>query len=146
MMNVKTAKARRVLSDAKSALEKFNENPIDIDFRHLVVLCAVLIRAVGHVLDSENKDDAVARKKSVDYYKQHIERSELFKSFIKSTRNSAIKEYTTYVNWASITAIDKSHRMEYLFKGGENEGRDFRELMRESIEFWENHLTALEQM
>jgi len=113
MMNVKTAKARRVLSDAKSALEKFNENPIDIDFRHLVVLCAVLIRAVGHVLDSENKDDAVARKKSVDYYKQHIEHSELFKSFIKSTRNSAIKEYTTYVNWASITAIDKSHRMEY---------------------------------
>jgi hypothetical protein len=37
-MKEKTVKAKSVLSDAKSALEKFNENPIDIDFRLLIVM------------------------------------------------------------------------------------------------------------
>ncbi|WP_408594932.1 hypothetical protein [Limnohabitans sp.] len=145
-MKVKTVKARRVLSDATEALEKFNDKPIDVDFRHLVVLCTVLIRAVGHVLESENENDSVAAKKSNDYYKKYIAHDNLFKGFIKSTRDSAIKEYTTYVGWASVTTIDKDHRMEYLFKGGENEGKDFRDLMKKSVDFWNIHLTRIEEL
>jgi hypothetical protein len=145
-MKVQTNRARRVLSDAKEALLKFNTEPTDVDFRHLVVLCTVLIRAVGHVLESENQYNKSAKELCATYYKNNIAVDELFITFIKSTRDSAIKEYTTYVTWESITTLDKKHRMQYLFKNGQNDGEDFIRLMQSSVEFWERHLGVIEMM
>jgi hypothetical protein len=144
-MKVKTERARRVLNDTKAALNKFNNNPIDIEFRHLVVLCSVLIRAVGHALKTENETSNESASNSTSYFKKNIEQEILFKSFIHPIRNSVIKEYSASLGWASITTLDNNHRMEYLFKDGINEGKDFRDLMNESIVFWEYHLNKLEE-
>lgn len=143
---MKTDKARRVLDDARTALEKFNQAPIDVEFRHLVVLCCTLIRAVGHVVETENEDNKINHDKLNSYYKDKIKDSEIFKNFIKSTRDTVLKEYTAYIGWASITTLNKDHRMEYLVKEGEYKDKDFRDLMRESIEFWDNHLSKIENL
>lgn len=145
-MTISTFKARRVLSDAKAALDKFNELPIDVDFRHLIVLCCTLIRAVGHVVESENKSNNINHKKLDLYYRCNIKNIEIFKCFIKIARDTVLKEYTAYIGWTSITTLDKNHRMEYLIKEGTYKDNDFRDLMKKSIEFWDHHLSLIEKL
>ncbi|PUE23719.1 hypothetical protein [Limnohabitans sp. Jir72] len=145
-MTVKTQRARRVLNDARFALEKFKENPIDVDFRHLVVLCCVLIRTVGDALKKENEEDKINLKKQNDYYKKVISSDNLYTNFIKSSRDSIIHEYIARIEWESNTDLEKNHSMEYLMKEGIFKGNDFRELVGQSIEFWEKHLTLIENI
>lgn len=143
-MSISTVKASRVLKDAKAALEKFDANPIDVDFRHLVVLCLALLRAVGHVLDRENQGNNKA--KATDYFKQHVEPAEIFRDFINEYRNSLLKTYSAKINWQSNTTLDNQHSMAYEMEDGVYSGRDIRELIREAIEFWQVHLDAMAKL
>jgi len=143
-MTISTVKALRVLNDAKAALAKFDDSPIDVDFRHLVVLCLALLRAIGHLVDYENQGNN--RSKATKYFKQHIEPAEIFRCFIKEYRDSLLKAYSAKINWQSITTFDKQHRMAYEFADGIYEGRDIRDLIRESIEFWQHHLEEMSKL
>ena len=143
---MKTTKARRVLNDAALALKKFDESPSDVEFRHLVVLCSSLIRIVGHVLKQENEGVSEDNLLQIEYHKNNIANQLLFTDFIKQIRDSLVKEYSAEISWASITGLDGSHRMEYLVNSGVYGGRDFRDLIAESIDFWNYHLTQIEKL
>lgn len=145
-MTVKTQRAHRVLHDASSALDKFKDNPIDTDFRHAVVLCCILIRTVGDALRKENEDDAISNRKQHNYYKEVIATDTLYKNFIKSARDSITHEYISHTEWASITDLEKNHRMEYLINEGFFKGEDFRKIVLKSIEFWKTHLASIEKL
>jgi hypothetical protein len=145
-LSIKTSNARRVLLDACAAHSRFINEPTDVEFRHLIVLCATLLRAVGHVLKTENSTDEINSKKLDAYYKENIQPQKLFSDFIKTTRDSILKEYSAHIGWASVTDLSKKHHMEYLLKNGIFEGEDFRNLMKESLDFWELHIATIEKL
>jgi len=145
-MTIKTQRARRVLMDAIAALDKFNQLPVDVDFRHLVVLCCTLIRSVGHVVEAENAKELSDQQKVSSYYNSNIKDVLLFKNFIKGTRDNVLKEYAAYIGWSSITDLNNNHHMEYLVKEGEYKDEDFRNLMSKAIEFWEHHLAKIDKL
>ena len=143
-MTISIAKAKRALSDADSAYSKFQDNPIDVDFRHLIVLCLTLLRVVGHVVDKENSGES--KKKVNAYYKAHIKNVDLFRFFIEEYRNNLLKTYTSKISWQSMTTLDNEHRMDYLLEAGHYAGRDIRDLIKESIAFWDDHLDKIAQL
>ena len=143
---IKTTRARFVLGDVRAALRYFASNPIDIEFRHLVVLCCTLIRTVGDAVKKENKDNRRCQAKARQYFELHIKNDPLFIDFIKSMRDNIQHEYTASVSWASITDINDAHRMEYRIKSGRYEDEDFRDLMTKAIDFWEGHLDQMEKI
>ena len=141
---VTVTNAKRVLNDAQEAFELFQNNPIDVDFRHTVVLNITLLRTIGSVIKSENK--GLSRIKSDKYFKDHIENEEIFKNFIKYFRDLLVKEYLSKLGWSSITDLEGNNRMEYLIQEGLYAGKDIRNLIQESLQFWTYHLNELEKL
>jgi len=143
-MPIKTKTAKRVLLDAKFALEKFKDEPIDYEFRHLVFLSMALLRTVGFAIESDN--DGEDRIKANKYYETTIKKDILFDSFIKDYRDNLIHAYKAKIGWASITDINKNNSMSYELLEGSYIGRDIREMIQLAIEFWEFHLNAMENI
>ena len=140
-MQISTEKSHRVLNDAKEARFLFNDNPIGVEFRHAVVLNITLVRAIGHVVAKENNGSAGIKVQN--YFIENIKNEVIFKEFIETYRNEILKKYSSKINWASITDMDKNHRMEYIIDDGHFKGVDFRDLIDDSIEFWEHHLNQI---
>jgi hypothetical protein len=143
-MTMQTYKARRVLNDAKAALDKFDQEPIDVDFRHLVVLCCTLIRTVGDVLRKENEGNEISNAAQRSYYFDNIKDSDLFKNFIKDARDMVIHEYSAKIGWKSTIDLNKVHKIEYPLLEGMYKGYDFRTMIKESIDFWDHHISKME--
>ncbi len=76
-MAISTTKARRALLDAIEARRLFDRDPIDIEFRHAVVLNITLLRAVGHISEKENT--GVDQTEVAKYYKKNIKYELIFK-------------------------------------------------------------------
>ena len=141
---VTVTKSRRVLNDAYEAYRYFKKKPVDLEFRHVVVLNLTLLRAVGHVLNSENKGND--KIKSDDYYHSVIKNDPLFKDFIEKFRNNLIKQYSGKISWSSITTLNGKNRMEYIIHEGKYKGSDIRKLIQKSLSFWKRHLDILAKM
>ena len=142
---MKTDKTRRVLDDAKAALEKFNQAPIDVEFRHLVVLCCVLVRTVGDVLRKENQHDTINNEAQQTYFHKNIKDNDLFKHFIKDARDMVAHEYSAKIGWRSTIDSSNNHKMEYPMLDGFYKGYDFRLMIQESIDFWIHHISKMEK-
>ena len=134
-------RSRRALDDCKAALNKFTENPSDIEFRLTLVTCISLLRLIGHVIESESSELGLSDL-NIELWKQE-KGSIIFTQFINSYRNNILKEYRSPVGWSSITS-ENGHRMEYRVLDGFFEGRDVRDLIQEVIDWWELYLTKLE--
>ena len=139
-------KTKTAIDDCKIALKYFDKEPAESEFRLTLILCLTLVRAIGNIIESEVKSNETMHKKNKEMFNE-IKNNSLFLNFICNFRNLVLKEYCSSVSWASITACDtKEHRMEYLIKNGEFAGNDIRDLIKESIEFWEKYVEELEKI
>lgn len=143
-MTLSTLRANRVLKDAVHAYQRFDDNPVDVEFRHAAILCLTLLRAVGNVVASENSGTAQAQARC--YYKERIQDEPIFKHFIKRYRDSIVKQYSAEIGWELSCRGDKRTVYSYPVQSGYYKRQDLRELVRESIKFWEDHLTAMSKL
>ena len=134
-------RSRRALSDCKVALDKFTENPSDVQFRLALVTCISLLRLIGHVIKNEASELGFSGLNFELWEKE--KNSIIFTQFINNFRNQILKEYKSSVGWSSITS-ESGHRMEYKVLSGFFEGRDVRDLIEEGISWWELYLSNLE--
>ena len=141
-MTIEMTRARRSLADCELSLEKFLLKPIGDEFRLTLVTCFALLRAVGHVAKHEAEEVGISSKSDAIW--NQVKNDDLFVHFISAFRNNVLKEYRSPVKWASITSQD-NHRMEYLISEGFYDGRDVRDLIRDSIQWWSIFLDRLEK-
>jgi hypothetical protein len=134
-------RSRRVLDDCKIALDKFNEEPSDIEFRLTLVTCISLLRLVGHVIKSEASELGLSDQNHQLWEQEKS--SDIFSQFINHFRNNILKEYKSPVGWSSITS-ENGHRMEYKVLDGFFKDRDIRDLIQDGINWWELYLAKLE--
>jgi hypothetical protein len=138
-------KTRRAIEDCRLALNWFDRKPTGEDFRLTLFLCLTLLRAIGHIIQAEVKDDSNLNELSKKQF-QLFKEEDLYKEFIVSFRNKVVKEYRSSVAWASITEQEsKAHRMEYLITEGLYKDSDVRDMIEESIKWWESYVDKLEQ-
>lgn len=138
-------KTRRAIEDCRRALSWFDREPTGEDFRLTLFLCLTLLRAIGHIIQAEVKDDSNLNELSKRQF-QLFKEEDLYKEFIVSFRNKVVKEYRSSVAWASITEQEsKVHRMEYLITEGLYKDCDVRELIDKSINKWQDYVDKLEQ-
>lgn len=79
-------KTKLIINDLEIAIRKFDNHPIDQEFRLNLVLCLTLIRAIGNVIDNETKDypnlrklnDLIfKRKKKIQFLNSFLRNSEI---------------------------------------------------------------------
>ena len=80
-------RSRRVLDDCKIALDKFNEEPSDIEFRLTLVTCISLLRLVGHVIKSEAAELGLSDQNHQLWEQEKS--SDIFSQFISESTHSA---------------------------------------------------------
>jgi hypothetical protein len=147
-------RASVVLNDCRHALERLHDEKGEVGWRVQWIGAMALIRAVGHVLDDEAKDDSLL--KSVLRQKFKLQASDkaakaIYWDFIKKERDLLLKEYRTSIYDGTgislgIDADDGSSNLTEVFVLGENlfrpvldgygEGEDARDIYLEAIEWW----------
>lgn len=133
-------RARRTLADCEEALEAFSFDT----FRNDVVLCLTLLRACGHVLQSEARECVYLAEANSALWPGRLG-DEIFVHFIQALRNSIIKEYRAPVGWAIVRCIGQEPTYRYRILAGHYRGSNFRALVREGIEWWREYFNALEE-
>ena len=137
-------KSRRAIEYCKVALSWFQREPIAEDFRLILVLCLTMLRAVGHIIKSECESDEQLNLIQKQMWKNK-QCDLLYLNFIRKFRDNVIKEFRAPVSWASITIYEtKEHRMEYVISDYEYKGRDVREMIQESIDWWMCYVEKVE--
>ena len=141
---MKISSARRALDDCRYSLEWFRKEPVAEDFRLTLILCATMLRIVGHLIKKECdfNDDL----KTINYSLWEVRKKDpLFSHFIDLFRNNLLKEYKSPVMFSSITQYGtNAHRMEYLITDGMYKDTDVRDLIAQSIEWWNAYIEELE--
>lgn len=151
---MKVSHARRVLSDCKHALNMLQEESQPDSFRVLWVAGVALVRAVGHVLDKVDSEQDSAVKVAVNKAYESLKADKLgntiFWNFIDEERNQVLKQYELgfFADPIDIVVDGQLHTLdEHLFcplKYGSFAGEDCRDILEQAIEWWEQHLTAVE--
>lgn len=156
--------ARNVLLDCKVALEILEDSK---DVRHWRVHWAgaiSLLRAVGHVLQKVDRRQPEFRN-AIDQrfalWKQEPHKHQVFWDFIKTERDSLLKEYVSSVSNAQnvalgvVSELDETGSVEVfgldenIYKpilSGYGETEDARDVYQEAIEWWELELSEIEKM
>ena len=151
-----TDKARMVLEDCKGALSDFKDGLQGAEWRRHWMLCVILLRVVGHVLDKVDGKANPQLGKIVDGEYERLKKSKpnpsIFWEFIDQERNNLIKLYETSAGQGVTTkmgAVGTSELPEteyhYFINSGPFQGRDQRDMIREAISWWENHLNNIDK-
>ncbi|MBM3130952.1 MAG: hypothetical protein FJ009_20280 [Chloroflexi bacterium] len=147
-------KARKVLDDCRIAYGLLESETNESNFRVLWVAGIALARAVGHVLDKvDSKQDKklgtiIARL--YDAWKRDKTGNKIYWEFIKDERNRVLKEYE--VGFLSgpipVTASGEifvlDENLHCPISDGAYAGEDCRDVLKQSIEWWEMQLQAIE--
>lgn len=155
--------ARLVLHDAMFVRNKL-ENEIGVtEWRVNWVLCVVLLRTVGHVLDKvDGRDDPRVKEVSKGHYRAWLSapEHEIFRNFIENERNNIVKEYSSSVTEGPIPLVaylqsndgfDQVRQFlieENIYRplhSGHYEGEDGRTLLDEAIEWWRTQLQRVDE-
>ncbi len=164
-----TSRAREVLDDCRVALSLLEEETGIQRWRIHWAAAVALIRAVGHVLDKVDGQDAFIKQAAGAAFKQWKSadpKHEIFREFIERERNNLLKEYRSDVHPLPEVALAVEFtaqpvgggspvRFAHIGKIGENiyrpllegpwEGDDARDVLSEAIAWWDSELTAIEQ-
>lgn len=165
-----TAAAREVLDDCRLALTMLEEET-DLDRWRVHWAAAVaLLRAVGHVLDKVDGEDADLRRLAAAAFrswKGDAPEHEIFREFIEPERNTVLKEYRfrhhplDEVSLATVLDIRDPEtgdvtRASEIFQLGDNlyrpfqegwrAGDDARDVLSDAINWWENQLNAIDTL
>jgi hypothetical protein len=131
-------RAEQVISDCKLALSRFDDELIADEFRLNLVLCLALLRAVGHCLQNEfRNDDIIFNKKKND---------KIFTDFIKKFRDKILKNYSSNVGWEMVSVVgSNTYIIHYIITEGSYKGKDIRDVITEAINCWEQYIFELNQ-
>lgn len=163
-----TYAAREVLDDCRLALAMLEEETDLARWRVHWAAAAALLRAVGHVLDKVDGQDALTKRLANTAFKRWkgaAPEHEIFREFIEPERNSVLKEYRFRhhplkdVDMAAIFTLQDPATGETMHSGdvfkiggniyrplleGWREGDDARDVLSDAIDWWEAELSALE--
>lgn len=149
-------RARKVLDDCKHALSLLEDVTEPDTFRVLWVSGIALARTVGHVLkkiDSVNDPEVNKAVAQVyDSWKKDRSGNIIFWEFIEQERNRVLKQYEmNFIEGAvDIVANDKVYTLdECLYcpiADGVFGGEDCRDMIEESIKWWDRQLNHIEQL
>ena len=162
-----THRAREVLEDCRLALHMLEE---EADLQRWRILWAggvALVRAVGHVLDKVDGEDATVKKVAREFFNGWKSGADhmIFREFIERERNNLLKEYRSDVH--PLDAVQVVVQMPLVpVNGGEPrtiaevfdlndnvyrplldgpwEGIDGREVLGEAIGWWSSQLEAID--
>jgi hypothetical protein len=158
-----TLTARLVLNDCRLALAHLENEPDQSNWRIHWVAAVTLLRIVGHVLDKvdgrENSQLRLAARRLYEEWKTGAEH-QIFREFIDNERNNILKEYQFGVSEGPIEillsgetqsgpmplqVVQISENIYRPMQDGVYAGEDGRTLIEDSIEWWEQQLSQIEQ-
>lgn len=146
-------KARLALEDCRHALARLWEEPVGQDWRILWVATMTLLKTIDYVLikDTENgpselqvsKDDVRKERGEKDNYPQE---HKIFWEFIDSERTNIVHSYEFNAGQGVIVFVgsDKPNQLNYIMRSGPYSDRDHRDLVKESIAWWDNQIDEIE--
>jgi hypothetical protein len=162
-----THQAREVLEDCRLALSML-EDEADLQRWRIVWAGAVaLVRAVGHVLDKVDGDDAIVKKVAREFFSEWKVAADhtIFRDFIERERNNLLKEYRSDVHPFDAVPVviqlpivslhgGEANTIVQVFDLEDNvyrplldgpwEGVDGREVLGEAINWWSSQLDAID--
>jgi hypothetical protein len=154
-------RARRVLDDARVALEWLDDDSDKQLFRIRWVGFCALLRTVGHVLDKVDAAASAVVRTAVNAqwheWRNSREKHEIFWDFIEAERNAVLKTYeVSYLETDEpvvvITGDDEPDQYRFepsLFRpitDGPFAGYDARDIGQEAIAWWDEQLQVIEKI
>ncbi len=159
-----TKAARKVLNDCRGALKDFKDGIQGESWRRHWILCVVLLRAVGNVLEKidskQNKTLKDIIKEEYKNIKLNEQDHEIYWEFICKERNNILKEYKVNAGQGVTIHTNPLHfnlktgeiknedspsvTYHYTITSGPLEGRDQRKVVEEAIIWWENYLDKID--
>ena len=142
--------AEEVLRDCREALDDFVDGLQGRRWRRHWILCLTLVRCVGHVLkEVDRKSDGTLRS-IVDIEYQELEQRKpeprIFWEFIKKERDSILKQYRTSAGQGvTIDLEENKTTYDYVINEGVFKGYEERELLKQAINFWEQHIANIKK-
>ena len=145
-----TRAAREVLEDCRVAVQQLGGGTQGRAWRIQWVAAVVLLRAVGHVLNSV--DGKVPKYASAiadewDELKRSKPAPPIFWQFIETERNNIVKEYEIGAGQGVTVYVgqNRPHDTHYLINVGPYQGREQREVLAEAIAWWEQYLANIDK-
>lgn len=169
-MLAKTQAPRMVLEDCKAAAAELTDGISGSAWRWRWVAVTALLRAVGHVCQTEGRTASPELAAAIDAWWRRIlaskPRPEIFWAFIYAARNDALKGYVLHAGqgvtiypmpfslksiWAteddsssSIAPVRPPTEYSYPMTRGPFVSRDQREVIGEAIAWWQEQLDAID--
>jgi len=145
-----TRAAREVLEDCRVAVQQLGGGTQGRAWRIQWVSAVVLLRAVGHVLNSiDGKDPkyASAIADAWDELKHSKPAPAIFWQFIETERNNIVKEYEIGAGQGVTVYLGQTRPADnhYLINVGPYQGREQREVLAEAIAWWEEYLANIDK-
>ncbi len=162
-----TTASRQVLEDCVVAVESLADNIQGDEWRRGWILAIVLLRAVGHVLDKVDGKQSPSYRSAIDSWWLKLNKSKpephIFWQFIEDERNNVIKQYrnpactgvtvrppTLYIDMKTgekWTDPDPPLPVlyNYSISSGPFEGKDYRDILREAIDWWGHQLDTIDR-
>ncbi|HEY9209789.1 MAG TPA: hypothetical protein VIO56_00125 [Methylotenera sp.] len=122
----------------------------DACWRRRWVATTVLLRAVGHVLDNVDSQSSPKMKSAIDAawveLKSQKPNPAIFWQFIDDERNNIVKEYVIGAghNVTVFPGANQPADYEYVINTGPFKGHLQRDVVKEAIAWWEQHLDAID--
>lgn len=142
--------AEKVLQDCREALGDFTDGLQGGRWRRHWILCVTLVRCVGHVLDKvDGKPNTTLGsivEEDYDKLKKSDPEPRIFWEFIEGERNNILKAYRISAGQGvTIHVGENKTTYHYVINEGFFKGWDQRDLLKEAISFWEQHIAEIKR-
>lgn len=146
-----TLSARNVLNDCREVIEEISGGVQGSQWRIRWVAAVVLLRTVGYVLSSVDKNINESYRQAIDEAWSKLKSTKpepkIFWEFIDAERNNIIHEYKVGAGQGVTVYLGQNRDSDnhYLINTGQYKGRNQRDVLLEAIQWWESYLDEIEQ-
>jgi hypothetical protein len=161
-MHPMTEAARDVLNDCRDALAEFEHGAQGSKWRRWWIMNMALLRAVGHVLQKVDGKRSHAAKRAIAEAWPEIQAAKIFSEFIERERNNVLKTYelgavqnvsialrgqASFVGRHGPRSLGRRPMAVYTYAvvAEPFAGRSPSEVIAEAIQFWSDHLDAIDR-
>ena len=139
--------SRSVLVDCQYVYKQFDSYPTGVDWKLKWILSVTLLQTIGEVLlkiDKQKGDIKLAKSIATIWSKRKDEK--IYQLFIRQYRNKILHQYDLHAGQGFHGKLGDPNHIPYTYpiKKGAFAGRDQRELIKESIDWWDSVLSEIE--